>query len=82
MAHAIVEIHKTTQDRTKTVDGEKKKVPTKVYYSIIKSSGNGEGLFTSQMYTTKGACKGGIAAAFTLRGNVMSQQDIIDKTGE
>ena len=78
MSHSFAEINKTKPAKPK--EGETAK-PAQ-YYFLIKSAGNGQTLATSEMYTTKGACKGGIAALYTIKGNVYSWDQTVDKTGE
>lgn len=83
MSHSYAEIHKTKPRQPKTDEEKENATAVKPqYYFLIKSAGNNAVLATSEMYTTKGACKGGIAAVYTIKGNVYSDDQTIDKTGE
>lgn len=68
MSHSIAVIKKS-----KKKDGDQ-------FYFTINSSGNNKVLATSEMYESKQAAQDGIAAVFTIEGNVFSKANIVDKT--
>ena len=68
MSHSYAEINKTKGKK----DAQ--------FYFTIKSSGNNKVLATSEMYESKQAAFDGIAAVYTIKGNVFSKADIVDKT--
>jgi len=77
MSHSYAELRKA---KTKKAEGEDK--PKAQYYFVIKSGGNGQIIATSEMYNSKQAALGGIAALYTIKGNVYSWDQTVDKTGE
>lgn len=51
------------------------------FFFVIKAE-NGQTLATSEEYSTKQSCEGGIAALYTIKGNVYSKDQTIDHTDD